>query len=83
MAFQTWYGYFKYQVVLFGLFNAPISFQGYINKILAKKLNLFVIVYIDDIFIYIKDLSRDYIKAVKWMLDILQRHKFFANLKNY
>ena len=38
----------------FGLFNALASFQGYINKILAKKLNLFVIVYLDDILIYTK-----------------------------
>ena len=31
------------------------SFQGYINKILAEKLDIFIIVYLDDIFIYIKD----------------------------
>ena len=36
----------------FGLSNALVSFQGYINKILAKKLNIFVIVYLDDILIY-------------------------------
>ena len=36
----------------FGLSNAPASFQGYINKILAEKLDIFVIVYLDDIFIY-------------------------------
>ena len=39
----------------FGLSNAPASFQGYINKILAKKLDIFVIIYLDDIFIYTKD----------------------------
>ena len=37
------------------LFNAPVSFQGYINKILAEKLDIFVIVYLDDILIYNKD----------------------------
>ena len=26
MAFRTWYGYFKYQVMFFGLSNAPASF---------------------------------------------------------
>ena len=35
----------------FGLSNAPTSFQGYINKILAGKLNIFVIVYLNDILI--------------------------------
>ena len=50
-AFKTRYGYFKYQVMLFGLTNAPASFQGYINKIFAEKLDIFVIVYHDDILI--------------------------------
>ena len=54
-AFHTRYGYFEYQVMFFGLSNAPASFQGYINKILAKKLNLVIIIYQDDILIYIED----------------------------
>ena len=37
------------------LTNTPATFQCYINKILVKKLNVFVIVYLDDIFIYTKD----------------------------
>ena len=51
--------------MLFGLFNAPASLEGYINKILAKKLNIFVIVYLDDIFIYTKDPSQGQVKAIK------------------
>ena len=39
----------------FGLFNALASFQGYVNKILAEKLDVFVIVYLDDILIYSED----------------------------
>lgn len=35
----------------FGLSNAPTSFQGYINKILAEKLDIFVIIYLDNILI--------------------------------
>ena len=54
-AFRTRYGHFKYQVMSFGLSNASASFQGYINKILAKKLDVFVIVYLDNILIYTKD----------------------------
>ena len=51
MVFRTYYGYFKYQVMSFRLTNAPAIFQGYINKTLVEKLNLFVIIYLDDIFI--------------------------------
>ena len=64
MAFQTQYGYFEYQVKLFGLSNALASFQGYINKILADKLNIFVIVYLYNIFIYTKAPSQLHIHAV-------------------
>ena len=41
----------------FGLSNASASFQSYINKIPAKKLDIFVIIYLDNIFIYTKDLG--------------------------
>ena len=39
----------------FGWSHAPTNLQGYINKILTEKLNIFVIVYLDDILIYTKD----------------------------
>ena len=51
-AFRTRYGQFKYQVMPFGPTNAPASFQRYINKIFAEKLDIFVIIYLDDILIY-------------------------------
>ncbi len=56
-AFRIRYGHFEYQVMPFGLSNAPASFQGYINKILIEKLDIFVVVYLDDILIYTKDLG--------------------------
>ena len=65
----------------FGLSNVSASFQNYINKILAKKLDIFVIVYLDDILINTKDLGQGHVKTVRWVLDILQRHGLFANLK--
>ena len=47
------------------LSNALASFQSYINKILAKKLDIFVIIYLNNIFIYIKDLGQSHIKTVR------------------
>ena len=52
---KTWYGHFEYQIMLFGLTNAPVSFQKYFNKIFTKKLDIIVIVYLEDILIYIND----------------------------
>lgn len=40
--------------MFFALSNALASFQVYINKILAKKLDIFIIMYWEDIFIYIE-----------------------------
>ena len=65
----------------FGLSNPPASFQGYINKILAKKLDVFVIVYLDDILIYTEDESQGHMEAVRWVLNLLRKNGLFANLK--
>ena len=37
--------------MLFGLCNTLTIFQAYIKKILAEKLNIFIIVYLDNILI--------------------------------
>ncbi len=48
----------------FSLTNTLDSFQNYINNILAKKLDIFITIYFDDILIYTKDKSKDYVEAV-------------------
>ena len=49
----------------FGLSNAPASFQGYVNKILVEKLDVFVILYLDNILIYTKNAVKGHVKAVR------------------
>ena len=51
--------------MLFGLTNAPAIFQGYINKILVEKLDVFIIVYLDNILIYTKDENKGHVQAVR------------------
>ncbi len=65
----------------FGLSNAPASFQGYINKILAEKLDIFVVEYLDDILIYTEDPGQLHVGAVRWVLEQLRKHGLYANLK--
>ena len=50
--------------MLFRLFNASASFQAYINKILAKNFDIFIIIDLDDTLIYIKDSSQGHIEVV-------------------
>ena len=65
----------------FDLSNAPATFQGYVNKILAEKLDIFIVVYLDNILIYTKDLGQSRIEVIRWVLDQLRKHFLFANLK--
>lgn len=41
----------------YSLFNATANFEDYVNNTVTKKLDIFVIIYFDNIFIYIKDLD--------------------------
>ena len=79
-AFRTRYGHFEYCVLPFGLTNAPASFQGLMNRILAEKLDIFIIVYLDDIVIYSPN-KEEHIKHVKWVLDRLLENKLFISLE--
>ena len=67
--------------MLFGLSNALAIFQGYVNKILAEKLDIYIIIYLDDILIYTKDSGQPYVEAVCWALAQLRKYLLFANLK--
>ena len=40
--------------MLFRLFNAPANFEKYIKKILVEKLDMFIIVYLNNILVYTK-----------------------------
>ncbi|XMA14720.1 hypothetical protein WAI453_007511 [Rhynchosporium graminicola] len=56
-AFRTRFGSFEYLVMPFGLCNAPATFQAYIDQCLREYIDVFVIVYLDDILIFSKTLA--------------------------
>ena len=70
-------------MISFELSTILAGFQGYINKILIEKLNIFVIVYLDNIFIYTEDPGWGHVEALWWVLDFLKKNGLFANLKKY
>ena len=51
--------------MFFKLSNAPATFEGYVNKILTEKLDVFVIVYLNKILIYIEDPGQPHVKAIR------------------
>ena len=81
IVFKTWYSHFEYQKMPFGLTNVTASFPGYINKILTKKLDIFVIMYLDNILTYNDDNGDGYVIAVWWILKQLRKFLLYANLK--
>ena len=56
----------------FGLTNAPATFQALINTTLCKYLDIFVIVYLNNILIYTKSTLKEHIQEVKKVFKALQ-----------
>ena len=52
IAFRTKYSHYKYLIMFFGLTNAPITFQAYINKTFRGLLDINYIIYINNILIF-------------------------------
>jgi len=57
-AFRTHYGLFEWSVMLFGLTNAPTAFQQFMNDIFSDLLDVCVVIYLDDILIYLNNMSK-------------------------
>lgn len=51
----------------FSRFNILANFQDYINKIFVKRLDIFIVVYLDDILISIEDSRQSYVEAMRWV----------------
>src|SRR5947207_10790810 len=77
--FQTQYKHFEYNVLFFELCNASIIFQIYINKTLQKLLNIFYIIYLDDILVFLKNKTQ-HMKHLQLVMNKLQKHKLYVKL---
>ncbi len=53
--FRTRYDHFEYLIMFFELTNAFVTFQVYINKMLNELLNVFCVMYLDDILMFFKN----------------------------
>jgi hypothetical protein len=73
MAFSTRYGLYEYLVMSFRLTNAPAHFMYLMNSIFMAELDKFVVVFIDDILIYSKNVE-EHEGHLRIMLQRLRDH---------
>nr|GEW96287.1 putative reverse transcriptase domain-containing protein [Tanacetum cinerariifolium] len=76
-AFRIRYGHYEFQVISFGLTNAPAIFVDLMNRVCKPYFDKFVIVFIDDILIYSKN-EQEHGEHLKLILELLKREKLYA-----
>ncbi|GBC41210.2 enzymatic polyprotein, putative [Rhizophagus irregularis DAOM 181602=DAOM 197198] len=79
-AFICSQGLYEYNVMPFGLKNAPGTFRRLMDKILKEYIGEFVTVYLDDIMIYSEDFE-EHIEHVDKVLSKLRENNMIVKLK--
>ena len=79
-AFRTRYGLYEFVVMPFGLTNAPAAFMDLMNRVFSDYLDRFVVVFIDDIFVYSKS-QEEHEEHLRLVLNRLQDEKLYAKFK--
>ncbi|XP_059199197.1 uncharacterized protein LOC131979268 [Centropristis striata] len=75
-AFKTPRGHYEYRVMPFGLTNAPSVFQALMNDVLRDMLDIFVVLYLDDILVFSRD-SEEHVQHVRLVIQRLLENRLF------
>ena len=76
-AFRTRYGHYEFLVMSFGLTNAPAAFMSLMSGTFKPYLDLFVIVFIDDILMYSKS-RKEHEEHLRIVLEVLRGKRLYA-----
>nr|GEV73081.1 putative reverse transcriptase domain-containing protein [Tanacetum cinerariifolium] len=76
-AFRTRYRHYEFQVMPFGLTNTPVVFMDLMNRVCKPYLDKFIIVFIDDIFIYSRN-EEEHANHLRIILELLKKEKLYA-----
>ncbi|GJT21932.1 putative reverse transcriptase domain-containing protein [Tanacetum coccineum] len=74
-AFRTRYDHYEFQVMPFGLTNASAVFMDIMNRVCKPYLDKFVIFFIDDILIYLRN-KKEHEEHLKAILELLKKEEF-------
>jgi hypothetical protein len=77
-AFRTRLGHYQYNVMPFGVTNAPATLQHWINDVLRPHLDDFCTAYLDDILIYSDNLGQ-HKEHVRKILTLLEQNHVHLN----
>ena len=75
--FRTCYRSFEWFVILFSLTNASAAFQQFMNDIFSNLLDVCVVIYLNDILIYLDNMSKHH-QHVKEVLKHLYKAGLYA-----
>ncbi|GKC79115.1 putative reverse transcriptase domain-containing protein [Tanacetum coccineum] len=76
-AFRMRYGHYEFQLMPFGLSNAPAVFMDLMNCVCKPYLDKFVIVFIYDILIYSCN-KEEHANHLRIILELLKKEKLYA-----
>jgi hypothetical protein len=75
--FRCHFRHFEFLVMLFGLTNAPATFQSCMNHIFGGQLRKYLLVFFNDILIYNKTWD-EHLAHLRDVLDIMQAQSLYA-----